>query len=471
MNCYNCGCRLSEKDFCTGCGADVSLYKKILSISNLYYNDALERAGVRDLSGAIISLKQSLKLNKNHIDARNLLGLVYYEMGEAVSALREWVISANLRPTKNIANDYIQMIQSNPTKLETINQTIKKFNQALGYCYQGSEDMAVIQLKKVFSLNPKFIRAHQLLALLYIQDEEWEKAKAELVKCMAIDKNNTTTLRYLKEVKAMLRMDESVKGQTKNTGRSEEAIKYQSGNETIIQPAHVKDTKGVSNLLNIGIGIIIGIAIGYFLILPAQVNSANKDVQNELTTVREQLDLKTVTIEELNQRVTQLQADNVTLQEDLQVYEGSDGTMDVVDALLAATQLYMEDPTNITGVSEQLDKISAEAYEAISSTAFRDLYTYLIGIVGPEIAEQYYNDGLEAYQHDLYEDAIANLSRAVEADPANGEALYNLAHAYRKNNDTEKAIETYEKVIEQFPGTEKAQRSKGFLDDLNTAAE
>ena len=31
MICYNCGCRLSDKNFCTGCGADVTLYKKIES--------------------------------------------------------------------------------------------------------------------------------------------------------------------------------------------------------------------------------------------------------------------------------------------------------------------------------------------------------------------------------------------------------------------------------------------------------
>lgn len=107
MKCFNCGCELSEKDFCTGCGADVGLYKKIMHISNRYYNDGLEKANVRDLSGAIVSLRQSLKFNKNHIEARNLLGLVYFEMGEVVAALSEWVISKNLRAKKNLADDYI----------------------------------------------------------------------------------------------------------------------------------------------------------------------------------------------------------------------------------------------------------------------------------------------------------------------------------------------------------------------------
>ncbi len=47
MICYNCGCRLSEKNFCTGCGADVTLYKKIMFASNRFYNEGLDKASVR----------------------------------------------------------------------------------------------------------------------------------------------------------------------------------------------------------------------------------------------------------------------------------------------------------------------------------------------------------------------------------------------------------------------------------------
>ena len=47
MFCYNCGCQLSEKDFCTGCGADVGLYKRIMYSANRFYNNGLEKAAVR----------------------------------------------------------------------------------------------------------------------------------------------------------------------------------------------------------------------------------------------------------------------------------------------------------------------------------------------------------------------------------------------------------------------------------------
>ena len=131
MKCYNCGCALSEKDFCTGCGADVVQYKKVMYLSNQYYNEGLEKAQVRDLSGAVACLKQSLKLNKNHTNARNLLGLVYFEMGEAVAALTELVISKSYQSEKNIADDYINAVQENAAKLETINQAAKKYNKTI----------------------------------------------------------------------------------------------------------------------------------------------------------------------------------------------------------------------------------------------------------------------------------------------------------------------------------------------------
>lgn len=58
--------------------------------------------------------------------------------------------------------------------------------------------------EKVLSLNPKLVKAHQLLALLYLQDNKLELAK-NLRNAGKIDTNNTTTLRYLREVNARLK--------------------------------------------------------------------------------------------------------------------------------------------------------------------------------------------------------------------------------------------------------------------------
>ena len=87
MICYKCGQEVGNAKRCPNCGADLSVFLKVRHISNAYYNLGLEQAGVRNLSGAIVSLKNSLKFNKYNIDARNLLGLIYCETGEVVDAL------------------------------------------------------------------------------------------------------------------------------------------------------------------------------------------------------------------------------------------------------------------------------------------------------------------------------------------------------------------------------------------------
>lgn len=473
MVCYKCGCRLSEHDFCTACGADVALYKKILSASNRLYNDGLEKASVRDLSGAIISLRQSLKYNKNNIDARNLLGLVYFEMGEAVAALKEWVISANIRPRKNIATDYIEMIQANQARLSSINETIKKYNQALMYCNQDSADLAVIQLKKVLSNSPKYVRAHQLLALLYINSEEWEKAQRELIKCSHVDANNTTTLRYQKEVERML-MPEAApqsKGSAKKKA-SGNSVRYQSGNEIIIQPTNVKESKGIGSLLNLGIGVIIGVAVACFLILPGQVQSAQADINEQLRTVSENSDAKTATIDELEQKVQKLEDENTQLKEEISSYQVNDDTLKATDNLMMAVSAYLANPDDLDEVAAHLEALDEEIQGGEEDSSYKTesymaLYNGFVDTVRPRLVEYYYNTGYENYRARNFEDAIPDLARAYQYDETNVNALFFLGISYYRTEDYDNAKETFAKVIDNFPGTNSASQSTTYLAEIN----
>lgn len=468
MVCYNCGCRLSEHDFCTGCGVDVSLYKKIMYMSNRFYNDGLDKAAVRDLSGAVVSLRQSLKFNKNNIDARNLLGLVYFEMGEVISALSEWVISKNLRPKKNIADDYIDMIQNNQSRLDGINQTIKKYNQALMYCYQDSQDLAVIQLKKVLSSNPKYVKAHQLLALLYLNSEEWEKAKRELLRCIEVDAGNTTTLRLLKEAENMLMPEDAVKNAPKKKAASDEVIRYQSGNETIIQPVNMKEKRGIPTLVNLGIGVAIGIAIAFFLILPARIQSVKADINEDVRTVSEQLDAKTATINELQQEVKALQDDKAALEEEVASLEGTDGTPQIADALMMAVNTYLENPEDIETIAVYMESAEpAEGEDESRTASFEALENTLLSLTGEQLAAYYYNAGSDSYRAENYEEAIPNLERAFRYDQTNVDALFYLANSYRWTEDNDKAKELYGQIIDNFPDTERASRSEDYLAEIN----
>lgn len=469
MFCYQCGCSLSEHDFCTACRADVSLYKKIIYVSNMFYNEGLEKAGVRDLTGAIASLRQSLKFNKNNIEARNLLGLVYFEMGEVVAALSEWVISKNLRAEKNIADDYIEMVQSNASRLDAINQTIKKYNQALVYCTQDSKDLAIIQLKKVLSLNPKFIRAHQLLALLYMDGEQWEKAQRELKKCMDIDRNNTLTLRYVKIVEKMLLPDENAKQNTKR--KKEVAYRYQRDNEDIIQPMNDIETRSgaMSTLINVGIGLVIGLAAMYFLVVPAAEANVNAEAKQKITEIANQMDAKTVRIQELESQIAGLQNEKESLNQELELVVGADGTLQNIDSLLVAAASYLE-VQDVEQTALNLESIAGAVDVEGTSEAFQRLYNTLLATIGPDLSANYFTEGYAAYQDGDYAKSIEQLSRAFYYDAVNVDALYFLAQSYRKSGDNANAIATYDKVITLFPDTERANKSQDYREDLAAEA-
>ena len=115
-------------------------------IANSFYNLGLEKSRIRDLSGAAQCLKKSLHFNKYQTDARNLLGLIYYENGEVADALVQWVISLNLQPEDNLADHYLDEIQRKPGQLERESQNVKTFNQALWHAQGGSDAVSYTHL-------------------------------------------------------------------------------------------------------------------------------------------------------------------------------------------------------------------------------------------------------------------------------------------------------------------------------------
>ena len=303
MNCMNCGAVLTDSAYCPQCGLDISVQKQAIILSGLYYNQGLEKAQIRDLSGAIDQLRRALKFNKMNIDARNLLGLVYFETGEVVAALSEWVISKNLREEDNLASYYIKNLQQDANRLDVINQTIKKFNIALESCREGHEDMAVIQLKKILAQNPKLIKGYHLLALLYIREQEFERARKLLKKALKIDRTNTTTLRYLAEIEEQTgeKQEEAKKPGIIRMVR--EGRKKAEGAEPAAPAAVSAERPPYAGLLNIITGIAIGAAVVGFVFLPSAMRRVNVAANERIAGYSEETARMGAKINELNDRI------------------------------------------------------------------------------------------------------------------------------------------------------------------------
>ena len=444
MICYRCGMEVGKHASCPHCGADVSVFQKAIRISNMYYNKGLQKAEVRDLSGAIASLKNSLKFNKRNIDARNLLGLVYYEMGEVVDALSEWVISLNYRKENNLASRYLEAIRENRAHLTSCNQTIKKYNQALLYCQQDSRDLAIIQLKKVLTLNPKLVKAHQLLALLYLQEDRLDQAKKSLRHAGKIDANNTTTLRYLKEVNTRL------KEKGKDKKKNDDLISYQSGNETIIMPKRFQESSLGSTLAYVIIGLLVGVAVTAFLIVPGVQNQAKQTASQKLVEANDTISSQTQTIAGLESEIATLKVQISELQnmsqqepEELSSYEALiNGYVANAAGDMYTTGNYLEQ-VDASHLSESALSIYTSIWEGI-----------YVGYY-----EQVYTNAYAFYNAENFTEAIPLFLKLVEVDKSykEGSVAYYLAQSYRRSGDMASARPYYQYVLDNYPNTEHAR--------------
>ncbi|EOT24626.1 hypothetical protein C805_02838 [Eubacterium sp. 14-2] len=433
-------------------------YNKIICVSNALYNDGLEKAKIRDLSGAVQSLKKSLRFYKANIQARNLLGLIYYEMGEVADALSEWVLSRSLKPEDNPAERYLEEIQSNRSQLNSINQTIKKYNQALLYCHQDSSDLAIIQLKKVLSMNPGLVKGYQLLALLYMEEGKYELARKELRTAAEIDTGNVTTLRYLREANLYLQGD-SQHGRGGRREKEEKVSSYRSGNETIIQPTNLKDNSAVMTILNLIIGVGIGVLITWFLVIPgirqnviSDAKKAELAANDSLTTRNQEIKSLENKIEELNRQIEKQEGDSDNAQKIVDSYE----------QLLVAYDAFVQQ--NIQGAGDTIVNVDSKLLGTQAKTIYETLNT--------QVNEQYisavYAQAEQDYRGNRFPEAITGLEKVVQAeeDYNDGYAIYYLAQSYRQTGDMENAKKYYQKMVELHPGTSRARKSQQYLDEM-----
>ncbi len=333
VTCPICGAKVRKNGYCSACYLEYNVARKALNTSNYYYNIAYDKSMARDLSGAIDALKYSLRYNKRNVNSRNLLGLIYYEMGEIVSALSEWVISVNYQAEGNIAARYLKELKGDPTRLDTVNQIAKKYNMALGYAESGDFDLALLQLKSVLSDNPHFVKGYLFLALIYMEIANYEKARKSLKRALKIDKANPLAIRYLYEMGdndeniIKLRMDDinddeymeeemptdvvigldgATEGKKSNKIFKEFSVKKKDNTIKLGEFGEVGFARysGMYVLL----GIVIGVLLLCFIILPRQKKKYRDENAELLKNYSEELTAKDAEVEELSNSVTQLNA-------------------------------------------------------------------------------------------------------------------------------------------------------------------
>lgn len=459
MNCMICNAPLNASDHCPKCGCKVTAQKKAWALSGLYYNQGLEKAQVRDLSGAITCLKRSLKMNKLNIQARNLLGLVYFETGEVVAALSHWVISKNMMPADNPAAGYISQLQKDGNRLDEINNSIRKYNQCLEYCRSGNTDMAKMQLKKVLASNPKLIKGYHLLSLIYIHEEEYEKARRQLKTAAKIDKSNTTTLRFLKEVEEQTgrrtNLEPRFGMREKEREGKDGSLIYRSGNDVVIQPPEFREKTITNTLVNLVLGLVVGAAALWFLVVPAITQNVNEAANQKVVDYSNQMATQAAELERLQEQMNASQESVDTAQSQIEAAEKQ--TTDY-ENLLKAWDEYQQG--NFTNAANAIAEVSSDSL----SVEGKSIYDTIMNQVGDTLKRQYRDEGINYINAGNYDAAIESLTKAVNIGTQDRRSMYYLAQAYAGKGDVANAVSWYQKVVDNYPGTQNALDAQDYID-------
>lgn len=419
-------------------------------IANCYYNLGLERAKLRDLSGAAELLKKALHYDKYQREARNLLGLIFFEMGEVADALVQWVISMNLLPEENPADYYLDEIQRKPAILRICSDNVKRFNQALDYAQHNNKDLAVFQLNQVISDSPNYVKAHILLALLYMDRGDWIKAGKSLYLVLKIDRNNPKALVLMDLVK-------------KNTGRAEiEQSKLKNvfshrkmTDDDVMMPQEIRQLSPWSVSLLLLLGTVIGLFVFYLLMLPAGIRSANAKNNQELIAYTEKLDAA-------NQKLSNVEEEKSKLQKS---YDDAKANLDRYENQNASFMAQYQSLVNINNALSTGDILAAaEAYTKLDQSSITDSSLQnMLNTVKSQMEGNVYlrlqEMGTAAWNAGKTDEALQYFTWSVKIR-REAENLFLLARLQQSMGNTTDANQNFDSVVGEFPSSPYAERAR-----------
>lgn len=463
MNCPKCGTPLENTYRCPKCEYEEPTMKRIIRASNDHYNVGLSKAKLRDLSGAITSLQMSLKYNKRNTKARNLLGLVYFQMGETVSALSEWVISVHFQGKGNVAQNYIKKVQNNQGQLQVINNTIQNYNLALKYLEEGNGDLAIIELKKVVNLNPNYIRAYQLLGLLYIQHKQYSAARKILSRALKLDRNNITTVRYMNELVGYSRQ----RRKGGDVEREKAAyVQIKDPNPIVIERTsggYTDFNTSTLSFVNILIGIIIGAAVVGLLLVPSIQKTKASEYNQAVVGYSSQISERNKEITSLQNQVDTLTDENDKLKNNMDsVGSGADSEQND-KRLIQAMKSYLDNDFVTAGtVLADVDKTLLDGQEA------QDVYDFLLTNTKDTVINQLYEEACEYYDQKDYMNAVTYFRKVLNLNPDSVEAWYNMGRAYQYLTDFEQARNCYNTILNNYGDSDYANDARTYLSQIES---
>ena len=461
MKCPNCAQVNVINNICPSCGVDAVLFKQTSIISCNLYNKGLEQAQMRDLTGAITLLNKSIEFNKNNIPARNLLGLLYFEVGYIGDALKHWIISSSLIKENNEAVNYIDRLQKNSRQLDQLGDAVKIYNQALEYLKQKNDDMAIIQLKKALEINPVFLDALNLLAFCYLIQKDKDKAKMLVEKVLALDINNAVALRYYNELfPAKIRPEPKKLAKLQANASQAPRVGEPRRKKSFGEGFHLTE------ILSFLIGLIVSFALLYILVMPGAVAASQRDLaalRNSLNEAEARLALESV---ESRERIDELEFENRNLRQENETLSAQ-ARLRNLNEIVTRAQAYI----NAGDFGNAAQELRHGGNFNELPEEIRRVALGLVEEAYPQASRLFWQEAITAYNAADYNEARRLLDLSLEFGAAtlgfyDSVLFYSGSLAERDSNPQLAAI-YFQRIITDHPRSTYATQARNRFNNLN----
>ena len=333
-------------------------------------------------------------------------------------------------------------------------EAVRLYNKALENLHTGSEDIAIIELKRVVSKTPDFTEAVDLLALCYAYTNQLDKAE-ELVSKVGLHNNVEKASQYLeyfntpnKNTKSSVTINSGTKSSPAKTTAKKSVTKTAEKKLTKEEqvPAEYMLFKKIFSLfkkpvvalcMSIISIVLLVLSVGFYLKAPSNevvdnpkdVSAADTTTDTRYNTLVEENKLLKVQIEELNNKLKMQELDGLLT--------NASSLYNQKKYVQASEILLSMSNETLTGDTEKrYDKLKADVY--------------------PKAANQLTNDGVKLYGSKNYTDAIQKLEMVFKLGDKwtfGDKALYSLGKAYADTGETQKSLEAFNKLIKDYPNS------------------
>ncbi|MGL4344373.1 MAG: tetratricopeptide repeat protein [Cellulosilyticaceae bacterium] len=453
--CPYCGKIQEAPVDCLGCGQNIKWVDQLYRQSQTVYTKGYVLAGERNLTEALQFLKEATQLNKYNVMAHNLLGIIYFELGDVGNALKTWILSTSIQKEDNLASDYLEKIHKENKALEKYKQAIKLYNEAAEYLKNKNDDMAVIRLKKAIHLHQQFVDARNLLALTYIEQAKYTKAMEQVKRVLAIDAYNPNALRYLKEVQYHQVECKNKENELLDT-KKQISLKSYGGAHKVINRGHVLGTAIIYFIF----GVVCMLCVQVALVLPSKTEALQSALDTVTRKAEDDLGKLRGSLAEANTQITLLTDENkkITAQkEELQSMNSKLAQQSRINTVieLKNTKKWVEG-------AELLYRIAPEQLDA----AYKEQYDELVKVVYPKAADVIYAEGLSQYNRREYVEAFAQFEKVqmyVPKTTVAANSLYYMGMIEEQNSQMDKAMQYYETVCAEYSGISAYYKAKERL--------